>query len=380
MRTHIMRAFGAVVAVGALTALGLVGAGTANAAAAAASAAPYGHRAATAQATGPYGAIAFSLAETVYAAGYGATQSAAEHNAKSNCVANGGLPGYACRVLLWFHNAAGAIALAGNGHAGLGWAAYDNLQRAKNNADQNAIKFCQTVSDGTPCTVAATYATPTVSASGTGGGVPAPIDTATPWNGYITYVHPAIIDQVQGSWTVPSNCGLVNNYGGLGEWVGLGGTQTGQTLVQAGVFSRCFAASQKNTIVWQVIPPMKQAEDTEISVSTGDKISASVTESYENYTLIVHDTTSGVSFRKTYTLPARSAIPYTAEWIVEDLTSEGYPLSPFSLITFTGCSYGPGGKDAPTTADSTVSETGNKTKVSAITNPGATFSVQYVHS
>jgi hypothetical protein len=211
-----------------------------------------------------------------------------------------------------------------------------------------------------------------------------PIVSSVPWNGYVTYVRPTIADQVSGSWTVPDLHCLdpLNIAHFVATWVGLGGTRSGQTLVQAGVLSRCGTLNQPNEIVWEVLPPQGSAVRTGIAVSTGDKIFASVTESYESYTLVVRDTTSGKSFHTSYTLPARSAIADSAEWIVEDLTPQGFPLAPFGTITFTRCSNGPGGKDAPTTANSIVLETstpsGNKTSVSAITN--ASFSVQYLRS
>jgi hypothetical protein len=207
---------------------------------------------------------------------------------------------------------------------------------------------------------------------------------STPWNGYVTYFHPTIVNQVAGTWTIPDlNClNPLNTDSFVSAWVGLGGTQTGQTLVQAGVLSRCGPLSQVNEIVWEVLPPQGLAVRTGIFVSTGDKIYAAVRESYEDYTLEVHDVTSGKTFQKSYTLPAKSALPDSAEWIVEDPTNYHKALASFGTITFTGCSYGPGGKNTPTTANSILFETdtpfGNKTSVSGIKN--GSFSVRYLRS
>ena len=202
------------------------------------------------------------------------------------------------------------------------------------------------------------------------------------WTGYVTYVQPTIVNQVSGNWTVPDlHCNAFTYSHSVATWVGFGGTKSGQTLVQAGVLSQCnLGGLQNNDIVWQVLPPYGNVVRTGIPVSTGNKIYASVTESYESYTLEVRDTTSGKSFRKSYTLPAKSAIADSAEWIVED--PPGYSLASFGTITFTGCSYGSGGKDAPTTTNSIMLEidtpSGNNPLVSPIAN--ASFSVQYLRS
>lgn len=210
---------------------------------------------------------------------------------------------------------------------------------------------------------------------------------STPWNGYVTYIHPTIANKVTGSWSVPKlRCNQPFNpyaYSAVADWVGLGGAYGGSApLVQGGVISECVLAKQVSVIVWQVLPPQGSVSYTAHLAKAGDKITASVAENVENYTITVHDTTNGALLDQPYTLPARTAIPDTAEWIVEDLSSQGKVLAPFSTVTFTGCSYGPRGKDAPTTANSFVYETGtpsgNKTSVSPITN--ASFSVRYLRS
>jgi len=208
---------------------------------------------------------------------------------------------------------------------------------------------------------------------------------STPWNGYVTYIKPTIVNQVSGDWTVPDlHCNSFNVNDSVVTWVGLGGSYAGSAaLVQTGVLSQCnLFGIQKNQLVWQVLPPLGKAQQTGIDVATGDKIHGAVTESYESYTLEVRDITSGKSSRNSYTLPAKSAIPDSAEWIVEDLGAQHSPLGSFGTVTFTGCSYGPGGKQRPTTGNSlqyeTGSPSGNKTSVSPITT--ASFSVRYLRS
>ncbi len=79
-----------------------------------------------------YGAIAYSPSNGARGWSYDyATRGAAEQRAQSECAQHGS----GCKVILWFRNACGALAIGSNGY-GSGWGSDEGL------ADQWAIKTC----------------------------------------------------------------------------------------------------------------------------------------------------------------------------------------------------------------------------------------------
>lgn len=97
-----------------------------------------------------YGAIARSrdTGDKGYAWNFRSRQQA-ERRARQECQDISGAND--CRALLWFKNACGSIAEAGNGAAGTGWGTSEEL------AEGYAIQSCRTV--GSRCKVVKTFCT-----------------------------------------------------------------------------------------------------------------------------------------------------------------------------------------------------------------------------
>lgn len=158
------------------------------------------------------------------------------------------------------------------------------------------------------------------------------VEDSTNWSGYA--VTGTSFTKALGSWTVPSvNCSTTpNTYSSF--WVGIDGW-TSSSVEQTGTDSDC-DGSKASYYAWYEFYPNPSYEITSVSVSPGNKISASVTYSGSKFTITITNETTGKSYSKSATV--RSAARSSAEWIAEApcCTNAGgiLPLSDFGTVDF----------------------------------------------
>lgn len=187
--------------------------------------------------------------------------------------------------------------------------------------------------------------------------------TSENWAGYIVPATALPIFSASGQWTVPAlNCTDTPS-AGASEWVGIGGQgwATGGSsgdLLQTGVTTSCVGGTQQNGAWWELMPsnPNYANYFTDFPISTGDAMEAGVYQLADgSWETRVDDLTTGVSgwmitgaswgvgadssptfTEQGLTTDLSYSGGYTAEWIVEDYTSNGSetPLANFGTITF----------------------------------------------
>lgn len=132
--------------------------------------------------------------------------------------------------------------------------------------------------------------------------------------------------KVSGSWTAPVPTGNGRSTTADAAWIGIGGVSSND-LIQVGTENTVTAAGQVDTAVFYELLPDAPIYPSTISVTGGDTISASITEtSPGQWTVSLSDTTNGQSF----TTSVSYASSYSsAEWIEEDPSFASGSLVPF---------------------------------------------------
>jgi hypothetical protein len=182
------------------------------------------------------------------------------------------------------------------------------------------------------------------------------------WSGYVV-PSSSPVTEVSGRFVVPTlNCSDTSN-GVVGTWVGIGGAETGSgDLLQTGVLSFCAGGVQDVSAAWwELVPPLPAQDFNSLSVSPGDVIQATVSQSPDgSWTTRLDDLTKGISGVMTTgkgfgtvldsnptvwlalestSVPSSYAGGYTAEWIVEAPTDAStgsiIPLADFGNMAFT---------------------------------------------
>jgi hypothetical protein len=147
------------------------------------------------------------------------------------------------------------------------------------------------------------------------------------WGGYAASGSSGEFTTIKGNWTEPVTKCLKS--GDLAApWLGLDGYGT-QTVEQTGVQVACNTGKPVYSGWYEMYP----ANPVYFSnpVSAGDKISASVTSSGTNYTLVLQDVTKG--WKQTVHKTLGSAEDASAEAVIE--APGGYPNFP-NGVKFTG--------------------------------------------
>jgi Peptidase A4 family len=161
-------------------------------------------------------------------------------------------------------------------------------------------------------------------------GVPVPgyVDS-TNWGGYA--VTGSGFTKALGSWIVPTaNCTKTpNTYSSY--WLGLDGVSD-ETVEQIGTEADCYGSSP-SYYAWYEFYPNAAVLISGITVSPGDKMSATVEYSDSKFTLMMTDHTTGKTFK--WVRSFSGAERTSAEWIVEApvFSGEIQPLADFKMVS-----------------------------------------------
>lgn len=207
------------------------------------------------------------------------------------------------------------------------------------------------------------------------------------WSGYVvnsdyTNQQPQVTS-VSSSWTVPTvTVTAQDTYSAA--WVGIGG-QLDNTLIQIGTEHDSIGGIAEYS-AWYELLPNDSVTITQLSVSYGDKITASiglVDSATDSWLMKINDVTKGQNFSKNVFYDSSRL---SAEWIMERPTVDHTisTLSDFGSITFT---------DTKVTINTTIGTAsgfphGKVTmndrqgralvNVSSLSNNGTTFTVAYI--
>jgi hypothetical protein len=169
---------------------------------------------------------------------------------------------------------------------------------------------------------------------------------STNWSGYAATG--TNFTQVTGTWKVPaSTCAKGSSTEYAAFWIGLDGW-TSSSVEQTGTDSDCSNGTPSYYAWYEFYPEPSYYAGRLTNLSPGDIMTSSVTynAAKTQFTAVITDTTSGISFTTTFTPAKRTAAPArsSAEWIAEAPSVEVgrkvevAPLADFNVIDF-GPSY-----------------------------------------
>jgi hypothetical protein len=159
------------------------------------------------------------------------------------------------------------------------------------------------------------------------------------WSGYAAETNlntPAsnAVTAVSGSWTVPTVTGKTTAFSAI--WVGIDGANSSSNSVeQLGTEQNTSRSGAATYDAWWEMFPNPSVRISSLTISPGDKMSASVTtDGLGTFTLQMTDNTTGQSFSTTQS--STSAQRSSAEWIVEAPSSFFgiLPLANFGTVNF----------------------------------------------
>jgi len=161
--------------------------------------------------------------------------------------------------------------------------------------------------------------------------------TSGNWSGYA--VDGSNATSVTGSWVQPSatNCSLVPN-SWSSPWVGIDGDNS-NTVEQTGTDSDC-SGGVPSYYAWWEMYPKSTVVIPGITVTPGDKFTATVTYGASGFTLTLLDATTGKSFSTVQA--SKKAKRSSVEWIMEGPASGN--LTDFGALSFTSPSATIGGR------------------------------------
>jgi hypothetical protein len=160
------------------------------------------------------------------------------------------------------------------------------------------------------------------------------------WAGYVA--GGTQFSSVSGSWVQPSaKCGSGQTYSAF--WVGIGGsTNQSSGLEQTGTQADCTADGGAEYYAWYELVPAAPVK-LDLAIKPGDHISAKVSVSGSNVTVLMSDQTTGQSTSKT--LQMDNPDTSSAEWIAEAPSAcdgsgasgscQTLPLADFGTVQFT---------------------------------------------
>lgn len=185
-----------------------------------------------------------------------------------------------------------------------------------------------------------------------------PFSESENWSGYIVSSG-SVLTEASGRFTVPTlNCADTPG-GGVSVWVGIGGANETDVLLQTGVEIDCAGGVQTDDAGWwEEYPPYPEMDFDSLAVSPGDLLEASVYQQSDgSWVTRLDDLTTGISGMMISDGDYGTVLDsdpsnwlevegpsgvfytggYTAEWIVEDtgLSDGSYePFGDYGTVTF----------------------------------------------
>ncbi|HSW85471.1 MAG TPA: G1 family glutamic endopeptidase [Candidatus Saccharimonadales bacterium] len=157
---------------------------------------------------------------------------------------------------------------------------------------------------------------------------------STNWSGYLATN--ASFTKVSGSWTATTVTGNGSTISADSTWIGIGGVTSGD-LIQVGTMNIVSANGQVSASAFYEILPAVSQPVPGVTVSQGDSMSASITQtSPGQWNITITDNSNGQSASLTV---AYASSLSSAEWIEEDPSfSNGHqiPFANFHAAFFTG--------------------------------------------
>jgi hypothetical protein len=163
-----------------------------------------------------------------------------------------------------------------------------------------------------------------------------------------------LFNSITGDWTVPTpSLHTAGQDEASSDWIGVGGgcvdascTTSDSTLIQTGTEQDVASDGTKSISAWYELVPAPSIQITNMTVSPGDHMHASVTEAVADsdvWAITIKDLTTGQSFTTTVPYPSTHD---TAEWVEETPlelgTNAGFAALPnltnpdFNLATVNG--------------------------------------------
>jgi peptidase A4-like protein len=200
-------------------------------------------------------------------------------------------------------------------------------------------------------------------------------DQSSNWSGYAVTGGTDAFNSVSASWTEPAATCSGRAFSSF--WVGLDGFNS-QSVEQTGTDSDCGLGGRPKYYGWYEMFPAAPVNFTN-PVSPGDSMSASVSVSGDNYTLVLTDNTQG--WNQTIHQTQSGLSNSSAEVITEAPSSSSgvLPLADFGTVNYSGASANGAsmGSQNPTEIIM-VGNSGDKDSTSAIS--GGSFSNTWISS
>lgn len=205
------------------------------------------------------------------------------------------------------------------------------------------------------------------------------------WSGYVVATNlntpQPSVTRIEASWIVPSVIlSTRNSYSAT--WIGVGG-QFDRTLIQTGTEQDSINGVGTYSAWYELLPHAEVTIDS-LSVSAGDRITASISlsdPSTNTWLLEIRDFTGEQSFRNSVVYTSSML---SAEWIVErpSVNKVLRNLADFSELTFTGCATTVGGKvetisSLPSIQVTMYNQNTELASVSPLSSNGSSFTVNY---
>ena len=208
------------------------------------------------------------------------------------------------------------------------------------------------------------------------------------WSGYVVATNlnnpQPSVTAIEASWTVPE-IGFSARDSFSAAWIGVGGQFDGDnTLIQMGTEQDSINGVGTYSAWYELLPENEVTIDS-LSVSPGDRITASISlsdPSTNTWSLEIHDLNGGQSFQNSV-IYASSML--SAEWIVERprINNVLRNLADFSELTFTGCEATVGDKvetisSLPFIEVTLINQNAELTSVSPLASNGSSFTINYL--
>lgn len=150
---------------------------------------------------------------------------------------------------------------------------------------------------------------------------------------------------VSGSWVVPKVTGDGTNTTADAAWIGIGGVSSND-LIQTGTVNTVNPSGTTSTFAFYELLPGAALEIPSLTVSTGDVMSASISESSNGQWLIsITDTTTNQNYSTTVSYASTHS---SVEWVEEDPSYQNGSLVPFNHFGHVSFSAGSTTKDGVT--------------------------------